>query len=317
MADRGGWIQPGVQGLRRYRHLGRTPVPSVSVRFKHLGHVGKQFADYYGDSITWDQFGSLRIPWGNSTVIKHSALQPGWTYWWEMGTWDFTVTDAAGNVTVEKVRTLSDLGITWEIFESHQFSIHISGKFENDAFLIAMRYRRGKPWPGGPDGPGGPGGPGGPDDEWFEPDIQTHIMPYFWGEFDKYLKEYLHVHSRRLIDSHPELNLKDCQYIDIDISNLVKSLLLANVSYLAATGNFPAEIMQRDINTIMERALTDRKTESFLVGRLLMIQVFASINNASKPVLEPWMLWWLWQWMGKSGVVASRERVFDLSPWWG
>jgi hypothetical protein len=306
MADRGGWIQPGVQGMRRYRQLGRTPLPYFSVKFKHLGHVGKPFADYYGDEITWGQLGSLRIPWGNSTVIKYSALQPGWTYWWEIGTWDFTVTDDVGNVIVEKVRTLSDLGITWEIFESHQFSIHISGKFENEAFLIAWRYRRGT---------GGPGDPGGPGD-WFEPSIQIHMMPYLWGEFEKYLLEYIHIEHRRLTPAdHAEA--ADVQYIDADMTGLIRSLVFAHVVTLSATGNFPAELLQKDINTVVERVLDDRKAESYLIGNLLMIQVFASIDNMSKPVFEPWMLWHLWQWMGKSGVVVSRERVFDLSPWWG
>jgi hypothetical protein len=298
MADRGGWIQPGVEGLQSYRHLGRAPLPFLSVKLKHLGHIGKQFADYYGDEVTWDQLGSLQIPWGNSTTIKYAALQPGWTYWWEIGTWDFTVTDELGNATVEKVKTLSDLGITWEIFESHQFSIHISGKFENDAFLIAWRYRRGT------------------DGDWYEPPVQGHMMPYLWGEFEKYLLEYIHIEHRRLVPaSHAEAT--DVQYIDADVTGLIRSLVFAYVAKLSATGDFPAELLAKDINTVAAKVLENKKAESYIMGQLLMIQTFASINHMSKPVYEPWMLWYLWQWMGKSSVVVSRERVFDLSPWWG
>jgi hypothetical protein len=51
-------------------------------------------------------------------------------------------------------------------------------------------------------------------------------------------------------------------------------------------------------------------------GDVLLIQTFASINNMSKPMIEPWLLWDLWRWLGRSNIVITRERAFDLSPWW-
>lgn len=299
---RGAITQQMWMGMGRNKSFGRPPEPYFSVRLMHIGHVGRNFVDYYGGSMTWDQLGSLWIKWGTNETIKYNGLQPGWTYWWELGTWDFIVTDADGNKTVEKIKTVSDLGITWDIFESPQFSIHITGKFENDAFLIAWRYKRGVKNPD--------------DTDWTEPDVICIEQPYLWGEFDHYAGEYNHVKGKRLTNKDTYEGSYDF-IVDIDVTGLVRTIILARIANLSATGNFPAELKSRDINVIVEKLLEDRHAEAWVVGNLLMIRMFASINNRGKPVYEPWMLWHLWQWLGHGMIVSSRDRTFDLSPWWG
>jgi hypothetical protein len=300
MAERGGVPQLDWIGMGYNRSFGRTPAPYFSVRLMHLGHVGRDFVDLYGGTMTWDQLGSLSIPWGYNETIKYNGVQPGWTYSWDVGTWKFTVTDDQGNKTEETIKTMSDLGITWDILESPQFSIHLTCMFENFAFLKAWKWRKGVI----------------PDDPWDEPDQLCDLMPYIWGEFDKYLKGESHFEHMRLTPK--EINNGDYSLaIDANITDLFRTMVYAHIVNLAASGKYPLDLMNKDLNMNTERVIEDREADALVLGNLLMIALFASIDDRGKPVYEPWMLWHLWQWMGKSSVVVARERVFDLSPWWG
>lgn len=287
-------------GMGRNDSLGRPPLPYFSVRLMHMGHIGKMFVDYYGGTMMWDELGSLRIPWGYNETIKYNGVQPGWTYWWEIGTWDFIVTDDLGNVTTEKIKTLSDLGITWDILESHQFSIHITGKFENDAFLIAWKYKHGYDDPDDPDG---------------TDNRLSEMLPYLWGQFEKYLNDLYTLHLGRLLNT--DRTVGENQLVSIDITTQIRSAIFAKVTDLRASGEFPNDLVGVEESMSCEIVKRIREAESYMVGSLLMIRLFASISDNSDPVFEPWMLWQIWQWFGRSSVVVSRDRVFDLSPWWG
>jgi hypothetical protein len=299
MLTRGGEIQMSWPGMGQNEKFRDPPVPFVSVKLLHLGHLGLDFKDYYGGKITWDELGSLNLEWGENEVIQYNGVQPGWTYWWEIGIWEFTVTDELGNKTVTKAETISDLGITWDILESPQFSIHLSGKFENDSFLLAWKYKPGYE----------PPDPSHPRPEGF-------IAEYLWGEFDKYLNNEMHAHYQMLIDKVITTGNPDT-IVDMDLSDCVKTMILAKTTSLAATGNFPLDLIKMDLQSLGEKEYREAGTEMHTVGNLLMIHIFASIMNGSKSAFEPWMLWKMWQWFGSSGVVVNRDRIFDLSPWWG
>lgn len=297
---RGGEIQINFIGMGRNASFGRAPLPYFSVRLEHLGHVGVEFADLFGGSMTWDQLSNLVLKWGNNEIIKYNGVKPGWTYWWEIGTWNFIVTDDLGNVKTEKATTISDLGITWDIFESHQFSIHFSAKFENTAFLIAWKYKRGV-LP--------------PDDEDTPPDRYAEVPKYLWGEFDKYLNETMQVKFGGFVDKLTYVG--ETETLDINISTNVKTALLAKTINFSASADFSLDLAGIELNGMGEKKYREAVAETYMIGNLLMIRLFASIYDMSKPVFEPWMLWHMWQWFGSSGVTIKRDRVFDLSPWWG
>lgn len=299
MLTRGGEIQMGLYGMGQSEKFRNPPLPFVSVKLMHLGHVGMDFKYFNGGTMTWDELGSLNLKWGDNTAIKYNGLQPGWTYFWEIKNYDFIVTDNAGNVTITNCKTISDLGITWDIFKSPQFTIHISGKWENDSFLLAWRYKHG-----------------------YEPLDPLHPRPegfiaeYLWGEFDKYLKDEMHVHYEMLVDKVTTSG-NDDTLVELDATACIKPMTLAKTTPLSATGNFPADCLKMDLNSLGEKEYREAIAEAYDVGNLLMICIFASIMNGSKSVFEPWMIWKMWQWYGSSGVVVNRDRIFDLSPWWG
>lgn len=304
MISRGGEIQMNWSGMCQGVKFPDPPIPLTSVMLMHLGHVGMDFKYFHGGTMTWDELGSLNLKWGDNTTIKYNGLQPGWTYFWEIKNYDFIVTDNAGNVTITNCKTISDLGITWDIFESPQFTIHISGKWENDSFLVAWRYKTGVKPP--------------PDDPFFPPAPKQFaiIEDYLWGEFDKYLKAEMHAKYGVLIDKATIYGNEDT-IVDMDITGCAKAIILAKTTSLSTTGNFPASISLGKSNSLGEKEYREAVAEIADVGNLLMICIFASIMNGSKSCFEPWMLWKMWQWYGSSGVVVNRDRIFDLSPWWG
>jgi hypothetical protein len=291
--ERGAELQDGFATMGVRHNFKPPPIPYMSVKLMNLGDVGRTFVDYYGDTITWDQFASLKLTWGDNTVIKYNGVQPGWTYWWEIGLWEFIVTDNLGNKTVETVSTLSDLGITWDILESSQFSMHISARFVREAFLKAWRYKRRI--------------------------LPCNLWPtdYLWGEFDKYLNDDEYdSHFERLRDSPRELGF----FIEPGgmLGELREQTLMPIRDYnLDSTGNFPTDMWDLNYVKTTSKATPPRIVDQYEIGTMLMIYMFASIMNASKPVFEPWMLWKMWQWFVPPDNSIVRDRVFDLSPWWG
>jgi hypothetical protein len=142
------------------------------------------------------------------------------------------------------------------------------------------------------------------------------MVEYLWGEFDKYLKDEMHANFEMLVDK-VTISGHDDTLVDMDVTSCIKAIILAKTTSLSATGNFAAEFSKMDLNSLGEKEYREAVAEMADVGNLLMICIFASIMNGSKSAFEPWMLWKMWQWYGSSGVVVNRDRIFDLSPWWG
>ncbi len=293
--------------------LGMPPAPFFSVRMKPLSHIGLKIpANYYGGTLTWGELGGLGIPWGNNEVVHWDGLQPGYIYKWEIPSLMFTVFNELGAViSSQKVTTVSDLGITWDILESPQFWIRVTGDYQKYPFLVAWYLKKGVPTdPEEPEDPEDPHPPHDPT-KYMTRGIMQEIK---WSFVDKYLGDVMHVSFDRLIDrmEHVVVDFSLSSYV-----SLYKSIVSARIAELSASGNFPNNLLMRDINSPATKQLIDRNSEAFALNSLVMISLFASIGNASKPVYEPWMLWKLWQWYGKGSVVLTRERIFDLSPWWG
>lgn len=288
--------------------MGRTPRPFFSVRLKNLGHIGVTFGDLIGGTITMAQFGSLGLPWGISTTLLYAAPEIGWTYIFNRGEKTFTVTDSGGVVTVHSdIKTFSDLGISWAVFESPQFKIVLNSKFETEVFLSAWKYRNGQIPPGqeNPYPEGIPQKMGRPD-------------PWFWSLVDSYLNATGgHADYERLFDLELIEPLKSAAVPTIDASGLARTVLFAAVNDLSADCLFPSNLFTGVNAAVCARTMLNKAAKKAVIGDWMMIAAFASIMNASKPVLEPYMLWKLWQWVATGKVIIKRDRCFDLSPWWG
>lgn len=312
VVERGGYIQATAIGIGAFSNLKCPTRPYVSVRFKILGHIGLRIpAEYVGGSMTWDELATVGLPWGNNETVIYPALEPGWTYILNPGKKTFTVTDALGNVTVhQNITTFSDLGIVWDILESPQFKIVFDASFEDNAFLLAWRYIHGFI----PDGPGS-------DDPRF-PEQRTEKMEYCWALVDAYLNQEPVDASKIERFFWPGENIAPVEdnltsYIDGTEIAKANTVLLARVADLSAYGSYPSNFYKGMNAAVAAQDMRNKAAHSWEMGTLLMIAAFASIMNASKPVFEPWMLWKMWQWVGASSVVVTRDRCFDLSPWWG
>ena len=312
MSDRIGLPQLGIMGFASVasKSLLRPPNPFFSVRLKILGHLGIKIpADYYGDTLTWGELGGIKSKWGNNETIIYDGVKPGWTYSWDVGTKIFTVTDNLGNVTKKTVTIFSDLGITWDILASHQFSIHLTAKYENDAFLIGWFYAKGS------------------DQDTDNPYKYTRVgyveSAYIWSFVDRYLNQIYHAVYKRLLNMDMSELLQSIpvneRIVDINtnFTDYTRSIINASIIDLDGTGNYPNNFSVEELNGTGVREVIEKQAESVVLGTMLMIRIFASINNMSKQVYEPWMLWELWKWLGSGRVIISRDRVFDLSPWWG
>ena len=288
------------------KSMGRCPRPSNPIRLMYLGHLALKVPSiFYGGSMTWDELGSLKIPWGDNETVIYDTVQAGWTYVFDVGLKRFTVTDNNGTATVYNgITTISDLCISWDILESPQFSIVINGTFENIAFLIAWKYRKWQVPPG--------------EDPGNIPARSGYQFPYFFSYVDQYLSEN-GVSSKyyRLLDISPIDGVTDGVTVSLDASGYAREVLLAKIKDLSADCNFPANYFEGKNAAVAAKQIIEKQAIIESVGEWLMIAAFASIMNASKPVYEPWMLWHLWQWLGQGTVVIKRERVFDLSPRWG
>ena len=307
---RDGVFQLNCIGMGGNNHsMGRCPRPYNPVRLMHLGHLALKVPSiFYGGSMTWDELGSLKIPWGDEETVIYETVQTGWTYVYDIGLKRFTVTDNTGTATVHNgIETISELCISWDILESPQFSIALTAKFENDAFLIGWKYRKDR-IPPGEEVPSG----------FVFPDKAADEYTYFFSYVDQYLsKSGVSSKHYRLLDVSPLDGVLDGVMVSVDVSGYAREILLAKIQDLSADCNFPENYFEGKNAAVAAKQIVEKQAIIESVGEWLMVAAFASIMNASKPVFEPWMLWHLWQWLGHGTVIIKRDRIFDLSPRWG
>ncbi|MBP2629896.1 MAG: hypothetical protein H6Q70_524 [Firmicutes bacterium] len=270
----------------------RPPRPYFSVRLKNLSHLGLKIPNkYYGDTLTFDEMEALNIDWGDNETLVYDSLQTSWSYVWNLGKKTFTVTDGNGAITIKtNVTTISDLGICYDILESHNFAIELTSDLDLPAFFIGSRAMEKK---------------------------ASIMQSIRWSSIEAYLNSIMHVAFKRLIErDETGLSVEDIFNLGLQINDTERNVLLAKITSLKAYGQYPMNFLQGDQAIAVTRELI-RQGTMLILGEFLMIQTFASINKMTKPVVEPWMLWDLWKWIGRSSVTITRDRAFDLSPWWG
>lgn len=285
-----------LSGLAASRSLRQPPKPYFSVRMLDLIRLLPQkTVTIRGSELIWQYLKAMQIPWEDGQVLLYESLQPGWSYFFDVNAKRFIVTDdTSAVVTHENITGLSEVGISWVILESEQFLIKATGDFTWDAFLIATRQ---------------------------DAQRASQSTGYRWGEADAYLNAVMHAVYDRLMGllavPAGELGLIiDGQ--DYDAITRLWDILLPYVSVLAAWGEYPVNLQPGEQGQTGTRQLTNRPSQMATIGRALMIYLFADkLLNGSEPVLEPWLLWKLFQWWGQGSITAPADRIFDLSPWWG
>jgi hypothetical protein len=285
--------------------LQRQPSPYFSVRMKGLSQIGHD-ADtlIYGDELTWDDIEALKIPWGNSELQRYSNLEPNYSYVWNIGTRTFSVADASGNaISFSNIKSISDLGISWDILESHQFIILLTASYDWDAFLISKKIN---------------------------PENISDSVSYIWGQGDAYVKGATHFLPGAIRNRKDAAPGETAVGVHQSAECRVRQILLSKALALYASGRFPSNMDIQIRDRIANRlAITHSGTNTNL-GKLLMVHMFTSNKMIGTfPDSYPWMLFktfrWLWdddnsgQPYDPNGPGEARiyDRTFDLSPWWG
>lgn len=282
--------------------LGRVRHPFYTVLIKPLGQLGFD-ADQLmrGDEITCDELEALRIIWGYPVPEEYSELHEGWGYVWDIGAGVFTVTTDSHASTIRTgIRTISDLAVSVDVFESAQFIIKLSAAYDFDVFLVARKVVENK--------------------------VST-LLGYRWGEADAYLSAVFHALFGRMLLRIPENDSVidgGNQLIVIDQGELydgeyqMRSLLLAVIQDLAQNGQYPNNLRPGQQGIHGQRQAVAHQGLLAQGGDLLTIYLFAAkLLNGEQPVFEPWMLYNIFVWFVQGREVESRNRTFDLSPWWG
>ncbi len=275
------------------RSMENTVRPYFANMMKPLGHfLAQPPITIYGDQLNWDMMDSVRVKWANSEILQYPELLPSWSYVWDVGSSKFTVTDDANASTVRlNVHALSDLGICWDILESHQFSLLLSASYDT------------APFPTGP--------------KVFS-NRAIEISGYIWGQLEHYLSGGQHVKFDMMTDSILNGIGNGDQNLVYSYYDFMRSVLFASVNELNfANKNYPVSIINGKEAIAGSKEQIDRNGQMQQIITLLMIRAFAfKLLNGDYPCFEPWMIYSIWRWLGEYRAVELSDRIFDLSPWW-
>ncbi len=278
-------------GSRSLKGRGEKPYP---LRLSMLNQVKK----LSGMTLTWDTLAAIEEPWGNSNLINYDTLQAGWTYQWNPNTGVFLVTDQEGAATIHAgVFTLSELGISWDILSSEQFSIVSVNLTGTDAFLLASPVRAAR-------------------------NVTTE-------QWHAWRNTFLTEGVQHAVFSRVSLTAAGSGDGDYILIILPIILTYLEIQYTIAV---PRSIPMEAINlypTDLIRGVDDMPSDRQEIMRdgvlaepfrYLMIAFFAQnlLSADGKIVYEPWMLYAIFQWYVKTvRSTANARKIFDLSPRWG
>nr|WP_092074937.1 hypothetical protein [Dendrosporobacter quercicolus]NSL49562.1 hypothetical protein [Dendrosporobacter quercicolus DSM 1736]SDN22816.1 hypothetical protein SAMN04488502_11517 [Dendrosporobacter quercicolus] len=272
------------------RSLAGRGRPLYPIRLRMLNAV--PFA-FWGGVLTWAVMETLGIAWGDNEIIRYAELQPGWIYEWDLTTKLFTVTTAEEEKTQYQAETLSDLGISWTILESNQFYIYPQGRKANEAFLVGTRL-----------------------DAMRNGAVQ---------QYDNMDIDFLRGVQHAVFDFLSIYDDRNFQTGAADMSqgqaheNYPEDILLARTNGINFGNYYPVHLYPGSSSfngkrsEIMHAGYTRAMT--FLMIRLFASRLLSPLN--SKIVYEPWMLWEIFRWLFMRPNAGRRDRIFDLSPWWG
>lgn len=282
--------------------LGRAPHLFYNVRIKPLGQLGFD-ADKIqrGNELMCDDIDALCISWGYTVPEEYIELHEGWSYIWDLGAEALIITNESHITTIHQgIKTVRDLAITFDVFESAQFIIKRTASVEFDVFLVAAKVMNLK---------------------------ESKHDAYRWGETDPYLNSHYHVNFGRIIGWFSEReNIADGgdQLIIVDQGELYygeyqsRSILLAAIRKLVQSCRYPLNILPGQQGQAGQRKLVTHQGFIDEASHVVLIYLFAGkFLNSTKPVFEPWMLYQIFQWFVQGRNISSRNRTFDLSPWWG
>lgn len=269
------------------RSLAGRPQPLYPIRLLPLHSI--PYA-YWGGVLIWAVMEALGIIWGDNLTLKYETLTPGWIYEWDLKTTTFTVTTAEGEATSYPADTLSDLGIAWVIVESSQFYIYPLGRNVNGAFLVGTRIDSVK------------------QGEYKPCDCMN--IDYLRG-IQHAVFDFLSGHSQIAGDVNLEGMGKGIERI--------ASILFAKTNEINFMNHYPINLYPGTVALASKRLeikhMGYTKAMSYLMIRLFAARLLSPLH--SKIVYEPWMLWEIFKWVFVRPAAGKRDRIFDLSPWWG
>lgn len=314
--------------------------PPDSTRMQGAAFVTDGTIIYYGDEAPLDFLESLHILNGVSAAeVDH--LTPGYLHSFNFNDKKLTVRNGMGNtIEVRDIKNFADMKIDMAIAQSHQFKIIVdTDTLERTGYVIGSRVL-----------------PRREADQSREtiyieqgsPSLDINEITNYATKLADTVKAET---GERQLTYRGNDALRDAleageQYIDRTIkpderwklaymwentynykeemnvfytaAGKIATMLYAKMQDLSADGFFTINLINREKEFPATRYRKQWRGQMMPVGDYLMIYAFAAGNlMGSQPVVEPWMLWEMWRWLGKGNTVYLEDKIFDISPNWG
>lgn len=272
--------------------LARPPETFFSTKLKPLGSIGQdETVIVYGDEATPDFTDSIDVVFGDAEPAAWDSLQTGYSYIWNVGNKNLVIKNADGViVTARKITAWSDLCISAEVLESHQFTYIIDGSYTPNAFLLATRQMSMR---------------------------KSSVMAVCWGEFEKTLTTIFHVVYTR-VEGWLKEEAGTMEYENMGAIARLQSFIKATIGDLSQSALFPQNLYLASKNLAGKPIKVNKSVLIASIGKYLMVYtISATLLLGDKDCYEPWMLWEMFKWLQKSRYVEVEETIFDLSPNWG
>ena len=295
----------------------RRRTGQVDTRLASFGGGFVEYIKYYGNELTWEQLALAKLTWGEETKIKFPTLQEGWAYIYKCRDHVFTVSDDNDNIKY-KIMTddISKFGITWEIFTSHQFYLLYANPPGDPLFLIGWvrsKYKE-KFDPDNPDNPDNP------DYSKYQQALKAIDISAM--RVDKYCsdEDFIIADTNLFISTEIPLDilvneLQQALYKPLNPPAIIRPCNPAR----SAIGTYDTFMLKRG-NDISHGKANKKRIGNIVAEKyltFLLAVVSASLYNRGKPTYEPWMLWWMWKWIGAASPISVIDKVFDIMPNWG
>ena len=292
------------------------------IRLTYIAAGNAGYSRYFGDTLTWEQLAKADLKWGKSTTILFNTLEAGWTYVYNCVEERFTVTNNKGKVVYAiNTNKISDFGITWEILTSHQFWIEYTDSASNIWFLIGTKKPKHKPSvePDNPDKP--PIDPDNPDPD--NPEYWKTVFGPIRAIYAEqyYTKDFYHTDKR--LASAPECivwTLDNELEQDIQFIQEVPTIIRARVPARDIRGDFTPHMVIAHDKAKEGKHYKERSAVLTIQQHMTLLLALVNANmyyHRGNPVIEPWMLWEIWKWLGQINPPEAVDTIFDIIPNWG
>lgn len=292
-----------------------------------------------GNEATYAFWTSLGVPWGMQTgPLRH--LQSGYSYIWSVRAGQFTVKNAAGQITEQYVvRSIAELAIDLDIAKSAQLMIVLDAASGEYGYRIACRVEKEMAAHRAEEGEylssagrsllatalpiydlllcdGERGIYGGRQ---FSLRGHETVVSAYSGE--RYNDEQIAREARwklvtMWVNDHGPVELTNLYFTGLIYEILA---LLAKTGNLRVDSYYDTNLLTRLREYPATRISNLRNGLPVEASKMLMIRAFVLGNlSGFDPVVEPWMLWQTWRWLGGAGGGANwlEDKIFDLSPRW-